>query len=140
MTSLPSSATRSFLRNILMLGFQYSVSIIGGISGIKDTQCGFKLMNRTCAILLFSNLHIERWAFDVELIYIAKRLKIIIIEMPINWHEISGSKIIPVFSWLQMGKDILLIRLKYMLGIWNINPDYAKLIQNLQTLDTNKKI
>lgn len=36
--------------------------------------------------------------------------------------SLSGSKIIPIFSWLQMGKDIVLIWLRYMLGAWKIEP------------------
>jgi hypothetical protein len=42
---------------------------IAGVPNIKDTQCGFKLFTRKSASALFPNLHIERWAFDVELLY-----------------------------------------------------------------------
>ena len=74
----------------------------------------------------------------MELLYIAEQLSIPIKEVAITWHEVdgalklllimntcvlvfpcTGSKIIPVFSWLQMGRDILFIRLRYLFGIWS---------------------
>ena len=43
---------------------------------VKDTQCGFKLFTKKAAKVLFQSLHIERWAFDIEIIYLAEMLKI----------------------------------------------------------------
>ena len=60
---------RTLLRNILMHGFHLFVKIVG-VPNIKDTQCGFKLFTRKSASVLFPNLHVERWAFDVELLYL----------------------------------------------------------------------
>jgi dolichyl-phosphate beta-glucosyltransferase len=42
-------------------------------TNLKDTQCGFKIFTRGAAARLFPVMHIERYAFDVELIYLAKR-------------------------------------------------------------------
>lgn len=114
-------AERSFLRNFLMYGFHFLVWSLC-VRGIKDTQCGFKLFTRPAALLTFSALHVERWAFDVELLYIAQQLKISLVEVAINWKEIDGSKMIPFWSWLQMGKDLLLISLRYVVGAWKIEP------------------
>ncbi|CAH1268128.1 ALG5 [Branchiostoma lanceolatum] len=113
-------ASRSLFRTFLMHGFHFLVWFLC-VRGIRDTQCGFKLLTREAAIRVFSNLHVERWAFDVEMLYIAQCLGVPIGEVAVNWTEIDGSKMVPVFSWLQMGKDILLIRLRYMLGGWRIN-------------------
>ncbi|XP_045202907.1 dolichyl-phosphate beta-glucosyltransferase-like [Mercenaria mercenaria] len=115
-----SIAQRSLFRTILMYGFHYLVYFLC-VKGIKDTQCGFKLLTREAAILLFSNLHVERWAFDVDLLYLAQTFNIPIGEVAISWQEIEGSKMIPIWSWLQMGRDLLLIRLRYILGAWRIN-------------------
>lgn len=114
-------AERSFLRNLLMHVFHFLVWLLC-VRGIKDTQCGFKLFTRPAALLTFTALHVERWAFDVELLYIAQRLKIPLAEVAINWKEIDGSKMIPFWSWLQMGKDLLLISLRYLTGAWKIEP------------------
>ncbi len=59
-------------------------------------------------------------AFDVELLYIAEKLNIPIIEVDVNWQEIPGSKLDPFTASFQMGIDILVIWLRYVLGIWTI--------------------
>ncbi|XP_022320545.2 dolichyl-phosphate beta-glucosyltransferase-like [Crassostrea virginica] len=115
-----SIAQRSFFRTILMKGFHFVVWFLC-VRGIKDTQCGFKLLTREAALLLFSNMHVERWAFDVDMLFLAQYFNIPVREVAINWTEIEGSKMVPVFSWIQMGKDIILIRLRYFLGAWKIN-------------------
>eukprot|EP00112_Aurelia_sp_Birch-Aquarium-sp1_P017879 Seg419.5 transcript_id=Seg419.5/GoldUCD/mRNA.D3Y31 product="Dolichyl-phosphate beta-glucosyltransferase" protein_id=Seg419.5/GoldUCD/D3Y31 len=112
-------AQRNWFRNILMFGFHFLVYFLC-VKGIRDTQCGFKLFTRKAALRLFSCLHVERWAFDVELLYIAQCLRIPITEVPVNWQEIDGSKMVPIFSWIQMGKDLLLIRLRYVINAWKI--------------------
>lgn len=113
-------AQRSFIRNLLMYGFHFIVYFFC-VKGVEDTQCGFKLFTRKAALTLFSSLHVERWAFDVELLYIAQCLGIPVAEKAVNWQEIDGSKMVPIFSWLQMGKDLLLIRARYMIGAWQLS-------------------
>lgn len=60
-------------------------------------------------------------AFDVELLYIAEKLNIPVVEVDVNWEEIPGSKLDPFTASLQMGIDILAIWLRYFLGIWTIH-------------------
>ncbi|CAB3366320.1 Hypothetical predicted protein [Cloeon dipterum] len=112
-------ASRSIFRTILMHGFHFLVWLFA-VRGIRDTQCGFKLLTRAAALQCFSNIHIERWAFDVELLYIAQRIKIPISEIAVRWTEVDGSKIVPVWSWLQMGRDLFLIWLRYFIGAWRL--------------------
>uniref|UniRef100_A0A8C9U5Z7 Dolichyl-phosphate beta-glucosyltransferase n=1 Tax=Scleropages formosus TaxID=113540 RepID=A0A8C9U5Z7_SCLFO len=114
-----SVAQRSLFRTFLMYGFHFLVWFFC-VRGIKDTQCGFKLFTREAAQKTFSVLHVERWAFDVELLYIAQCFKIPIAEVAVNWTEIEGSKLVPFWSWLQMGRDLVFIRLRYLTGkTWN---------------------
>uniref|UniRef100_A0A5F8GEC7 Dolichyl-phosphate beta-glucosyltransferase n=1 Tax=Monodelphis domestica TaxID=13616 RepID=A0A5F8GEC7_MONDO len=87
-----SIAQRSYFRTLLMHGFHFLVWFLC-VKEIRDTQCGFKLLTREAALLTFSNLHIERWAFDVELLYIAQFFKIPIAEIAVNWTEIEGLKL-----------------------------------------------
>lgn len=112
-------ATRSIFRTILMYGFHFLVWLFA-VRGIRDTQCGFKLFTRKTAYVCFESLHVERWAFDVELLYIAQTLKIPITEVAVIWTEIDGSKVTPVLSWIQMGLDLGLIWLRYTIGAWKI--------------------
>ncbi|XP_053907181.1 dolichyl-phosphate beta-glucosyltransferase isoform X1 [Cuculus canorus] len=83
-----SIAKRSYFRTLLMYGFHFLVWFLC-VKEIRDTQCGFKLLTREAALQTFSTLHIERWAFDVELLYIAQRLRIPIAEVAVNWTEIE---------------------------------------------------
>jgi dolichyl-phosphate beta-glucosyltransferase len=114
-----SVAKRSLFRTFLMYGF-HSIVWLLCVKGIRDTQCGFKLFTRDAAIKCFANLHIERWAFDVDLLCIASYLNMKIFEVDVNWQEKDGSKVTPA-SWIQMGKDILSIRLHYLFGAWKID-------------------
>lgn len=116
-----SIAERSVFRTFLMYGFHFLVWFLC-VRGVRDTQCGFKLLTRKAALLTFTALHIDRWAFDVELLYIAQCLKIPIVEVAVNWTEIEGSKLVPFWSWLQMGRDLLFIRLRYLTRAWKIEP------------------
>lgn len=76
-------AERSFFRTILMLGFHFLVYVLV-VRTIRDTQCGFKLLTRQTARRLFRLMHVERWAFDVELLYLAEHLKVPVKEIPVS--------------------------------------------------------
>lgn len=56
----------------------------------------------------------------MELLLIASKLKMNIFEVSVNWTEIEGSKITPVWSWIQMGIDLGLIWLRHTLKAWKI--------------------
>ena len=116
---------RTFLRTILMHAFHLCVRFLVG-SNIQDTQCGFKLFTRDAAQVLFHNLHLRRWAFDIELVVLASRLNISITEVNVPWHEVEGSKLDSSKFQLAivavgMLRDMLCVRLCYMLGVWNIS-------------------
>jgi dolichyl-phosphate beta-glucosyltransferase len=74
---------------------------------------------------LFPTLHLERWAFDVELFIIANYRKIPAVEIPVNWQDVEGSKLNVVSASLMMARDYLLVRICYLLGLWKIDDFYA---------------
>ncbi|KAG2780056.1 hypothetical protein PC129_g1806 [Phytophthora cactorum] len=113
-------AKRNPLRNLLMHGFHLIVSTLC-IKNVRDTQCGFKLFDRTAARVLFAPMHIERWAFDVELLYLAANSKMAIKEVAVQWTEVPGSKLSVISATITMLREIILIRLCYTVGIWRIN-------------------
>lgn len=130
-------ATRKWYRNVLMYGFHFLVSSLTGIAHIKDTQCGFKLFTRATAQYLFTNQHLRRWCFDVELLFLSVQSafgsrteggrrsdaqRIGVVEVAVNWTEIPGSKINLLESSILMGRDLVLIRGAYMLGVWKWKP------------------
>ena len=83
---------RSLLRNMLMYGLHTILRIVG-VGHIRDTQCGFKLFSRKAAQHIFPAQHLPTWIFDVELLLLAKQLGIPVAEVPIEWHEVPGSKL-----------------------------------------------
>ncbi|KAK9152318.1 hypothetical protein Syun_010627 [Stephania yunnanensis] len=83
-------ATRKWHRNFLMKGFHIVVLLAAG-PGIRDTQCGFKMFTRAAARKLFTNIRLKRWCFDVELVYLCKRLTIPMVEISVNWIVDFGS-------------------------------------------------
>lgn len=116
-----SMAKRSIFRTFLMHGFHMLVWAFA-VKDIRDTQCGFKLLTRSAARRIFETMHVERWAFDVELLFIAQSYKMPIDEIAVRWEEIDGSKITPFFSWIEMGRDLFFIWLRYKIGAWKLKP------------------
>lgn len=62
----------------------------------------------------------RRWCFDVELVYLCKRLRIPVHEVAVTWAEIPGSKV-HFFSFIHMLFELILVRLGYGFHIWKIH-------------------
>lgn len=76
----------------------------------KDTQCGFKAFNRKAAELLFPRQRIDRWGFDPELLFLAKRFGLKVSEVPVAWAHSPGTRISPLTDGLKMFVEMLRIR------------------------------
>lgn len=61
--------------------------------GIRDTQCGFKSFIRETVLPVFGRQTIDRWGFDVEVLYIAKQLGFSVVEVPVRWINDEATKI-----------------------------------------------
>lgn len=59
----------------------------------RDTQCGFKVMRRQPVLPLFRAARIERFAYDVEILYLARKAQLIVREIPVLWRDAAGSKV-----------------------------------------------
>lgn len=75
-----------------------------------DTQCGFKAFKRKAALDIFPLQTIERFGFDVELLYIARKLGYSILEAPVRWFDAPGSKVNMVKDSARMAFELFLIR------------------------------
>mmetsp|Transcript_5749 Transcript_5749/g.10148 ORF Transcript_5749/g.10148 Transcript_5749/m.10148 type:complete len:346 (-) Transcript_5749:50-1087(-) len=123
---LNASVQRDFVRRFVSLVFNLYVQVVGGVLGIQDTQCGFKLFTRSAARIIFPVQHLDRWAFDVELLYLAQQAMIPILEVPVNWVEIPGSKLSLVKAILNMSRDMAVMRWSYTTGSWAIHvPEHS---------------
>jgi len=76
----------------------------------KDTQCGFKAFTRFAAQAIFPLQKIERWGFDPELLYLARRLHLKVSEVPVAWAHSAGTRLHPFRDGIRMFGDVLRIR------------------------------
>ena len=81
-----------------------------GFGAFKDTQCGFKLLRGEVARELFPVLGVERFAYDVELVWEAQRRGLRIVEVGVEWHNSPVSRVRPWQDAPQMFMDVLRIR------------------------------
>jgi dolichyl-phosphate beta-glucosyltransferase len=84
----------------------------------KDTQCGFKAFTRSSARQIFAHQQIERWGFDPELLYLAKKFGFRTVEIPVRWAHDERSKIHPLRDGIRMGLDVLRVRWNALRGCY----------------------
>ncbi len=113
---LPESKVigQPFYRKIMGRIFSFSTLLITGLR-IRDTQCGFKMFSRKSARLIFKRSTINRFGFDPELLYIAKKHNFKIKEVPVIWTNDTESKVNSVKDSFQMLLDLFRIRLNDLL-------------------------
>lgn len=70
---------------------------VAGVRGIRDTQCGFKLFQAEAAKRIFGVMRTKRFAFDVEMIALARDMGYRVAEVPVNW-DYSGHSTVRIFS------------------------------------------
>jgi len=89
------------------------------LPGLQDTQCGFKCFRGDIVEELFACQTLGGWAFDVEVLFIARRRGYRILEIPIPWYYNAHSKISVVRDSFRMGMDLLTIRLNGRRGLYD---------------------
>lgn len=89
---------------------------------LQDTQCGFKCIRADVARDIFPYQTLSGWAFDVELLYIARHRGYHVVEIPIHWHFNADSKISVFRDSLRMFLDLLLIRRNAHRGLYDRKP------------------
>ena len=99
---------RSWPRKLMAWGWRVLVHRLV-LAGIHDTQCGFKMFRRRAARDVLALQRLEGWAFDVEVLYLARRLGYSIVEVPVEWHE-SGDSRLGFFSPFWMALDLFKVR------------------------------
>ncbi|HZL27869.1 MAG TPA: dolichyl-phosphate beta-glucosyltransferase [Acidobacteriaceae bacterium] len=82
----------------------------------KDTQCGFKAFRRDAAQVIFRLQTIERWGFDPEILFIARKLKYKIVEVPVSWGHDERSRMSYLKDGMKMLEEMAQIRRNSMRG------------------------
>lgn len=119
MVTTDAVVKRAFVRNLLMHAFHTLIRTFG-IRSIRDTQCGFKLLTREAVKAVFPYMHTEGWIFDIEILLLAGYKRIPVVEVPITWHEVDGSKVSLVKDSLRMAWDLGVVRGGYLCGVYKI--------------------
>ena len=97
-----------------------------------DTQCGFKAFTRSAAQTIFQLQTIERWGFDPEILFIARKRGYRIVEVPVSWAHDARSRISYLRDGLQMLKELAIVRWNALLG------RYGKQITQIQRMGESK--
>jgi len=95
--------------------FNLVLRVILGLR-FADTQCGFKAFRRDAALRIFPLQKIERWAFDPEILFLARRAGLQVEEVPVLWAHSGGTRLHPFRDGLRMFVEVLRIRRNAMTG------------------------
>jgi len=108
---------QSFVRIMGSRGLNAIIRLLA-VSGIKDTQCGFKLFESKAAKAIFSRQTITGFSFDIEILAIAKKLGFKIKEAGIIWYDNPHSTVSPIKDGLRMVSDSWEVRKNILKGVY----------------------
>ena len=83
-----------------------------------DTQCGFKAFKRAAAQAIFPLQKIERWGFDPEILFLARKLGFKVQEVPVAWGHSGGTRINPLVDGAKMFQEMLRVRWYSITGVY----------------------
>ena len=82
----------------------------------KDTQCGFKAFKRAAAQAIFPLQKIERWGFDPEILFLARKMGFKVDEVAVAWGHVGDARINPLVDGAKMFQEMLRVRWYSMTG------------------------
>ena len=88
----------------------------------KDTQCGFKAFTQQAAQAIFPLQKIERWGFDPEILFLARKLGFKVTELPVAWGHSGGTRINPLLDGSRMFTEMLRVRWYDLTGKYGVAP------------------
>ncbi len=115
-------------RHVMGRVFNTVVRVVA-VPGINDTQCGFKAFRREAAQVIFSRTLLHAGdghvrgprvtGFDVEVLFIARKTGYEVVEVPVYWKHVAGSKVQPLPDSFRMFADVLRVRWNAFRGRYN---------------------
>jgi glycosyltransferase involved in cell wall biosynthesis len=106
--------SESFGRSFLGKGFTLLSRIF--VPEVVDFTCGFKAIERRAAVEIMRLAKINRWAFDTEILFVARRLGFTIKQIPINWAHDDDSRVRVLKDVLSSAKELLAIGFYFLTG------------------------
>ena len=110
-----SRVNQSWYRHVLGEAFNLAVRTAIGLE-FRDCMCGFKLFKTGIAKKIFRMQKIERFCFDVELLFLAKKLNFQVKEVPVAWVNKRGGKISLIRDPMNMFLDMIRVKLNSLKG------------------------
>lgn len=107
-----------FYRHFIGRVFNWIVRLLA-VKDISDTQAGFKCFRRHAARKLFSLQTIDGWGFDVEILMVAQRSGMKIVEVPIHWYHNNDSRVRPVYDAYRMFCEVIKVRSNARQGLYD---------------------
>jgi dolichyl-phosphate beta-glucosyltransferase len=104
-----------FYRMFMGKIFNKLLKVIVGTK-FTDTQCGFKMFDKSSKNMIFPKLKINRFAFDAEIIYLADKFKLIVKDLPVTWINSENSKVNIIKDSYKMLKDLFKIKYYWYSG------------------------
>lgn len=97
----------------------YLIQFMLGLGGIKDTQCGFKILSEKAVLDIISQMKVDRWGGDFEMLMLAKKKKYAIIEEPVVWVD-AGESLVDIKGYLNTLKELVQVKWRMITGQYNI--------------------
>ena len=133
----------SLVRKTIGRVYSHLTKFMAGVE-LKDTQCGFKGFRTEVGQLLFHFCVSDRFAFDLDIVLVARQLGFVIEEVPVEWTDVPGSRVRIVRDSLQvmsdLGRSLLPSRRPPIFGLNLDQKNYGFLENNSQVWDRNGSI
>jgi len=97
--------------------FNFAVQRLS-VPGIEDTQCGFKMFTAAAVDAIFPFVQVDGWAFDIEVLSIARAKGLRIVEVPIEWHYRRASQVSLLRDGATMFRELMRIRARVRGGAY----------------------
>lgn len=108
-----------WLRHVAGRGFNTIVRLMM-LPDIQDTQCGFKMFTAAAVDTIFPRVTVEGWAFDIEVLYIARLHGLRIREIPIEWHYRADSRLRMARDGIGMLRELAEIKSRAKRGAYGV--------------------
>jgi dolichyl-phosphate beta-glucosyltransferase len=102
--------------------FNFAVQRLS-VSGIEDTQCGFKMFTAAAVEAIFPLVQVDGWAFDIEVLSIARARGLRIVEVPIEWHYRRASQVSLLRDGVGMFRELIRIGARARRGAYGRSGD-----------------
>ena len=109
---------QNLVRQTMGKTFNLAIRTMTGLP-FRDTQCGFKLMDRERVRPLFEKMVVDRFAFDVEFLFLCRKFGLAVVEVPVVWRNAPGSKVSIFRDPLNMLADVARVRWRFRRGRYN---------------------